>query len=276
MLFYPRRTFLSALMLALAVHLKGSPAVLVLAFLLEKDWRWLAWFAVSLVAIAGITVLTDGFTPFLDVLQHWQGLALSNNTIYHDTSFDSFLRSTAQFVPLEPAWTRVLIYAGKAALAAASLWVMVRCVRTAQFVQAAAAGRADAERHPAAVHPDDADRAGGVGTSRRVRGASVPGDAEAPGDARTSGCGSALPTCWSSCCRPSTSTRGRSGGWLAPMMILWQMWRLAGAQGRCRDVHSSSIAGSRTCPRCGGILASSARFAFGASRFASERLTAAA
>ena len=99
MLLYPRRTFLSALMLALAVHLKGSPAVLVLAFLLEKDWRWLAWFAVSLVAIAGITVLTDGFSPFLDVLQHWQGLALSDNTIYHDTSFDSFLRSTAQFMP---------------------------------------------------------------------------------------------------------------------------------------------------------------------------------
>ncbi len=82
-------------MLALAVHLKGSPAVLVLAFLLEKDWRWLTWFAVSMVAIAGITVLTDGFTPFLDVIQHWQGLALSENTIYHDTSIDSFLRSTA-------------------------------------------------------------------------------------------------------------------------------------------------------------------------------------
>jgi hypothetical protein len=134
-LFYPRRSFLSALMLALAVHLKGSPAVLVLAFLFEKDWRWLGWLAISLVAIAGITVMTDGFAPFLDVLQHWQGLALSDNTIYHDTSFDSFLRSTAQFVPLEPTWTRVLIFACKAALAAASLWVMVRCVRAAQFVQ---------------------------------------------------------------------------------------------------------------------------------------------
>jgi hypothetical protein len=75
-LWFPRRTFLSALMLALAVHLKGSPAVLVLAFLLERDRRWLMWFAISLVAVAGITVVTDGFSPFLDVIQHWQGLAL--------------------------------------------------------------------------------------------------------------------------------------------------------------------------------------------------------
>ena len=134
-LFYPRRSFLSALMLALAVHLKGSPTVLVLAFLLEKDRRWLTWLAMSLVAIAGITVLTDGFSPFLDVIQHWQGLALSDNTIYHDTSFDSFLRSTAQFIPLGAAWTRVLIYAGKAALAVASLWVMIRSVQAAQFVK---------------------------------------------------------------------------------------------------------------------------------------------
>ena len=46
-LLYPRRPFLSAFALALAVHLKISPAVLVLAFLLETDWRWLAWFALE-------------------------------------------------------------------------------------------------------------------------------------------------------------------------------------------------------------------------------------
>ena len=140
LLLYPKRAFLSALALALAVHLKGSPAVLVLAFLLEKDWRWLAWFGISLAAVAGITLITDGISPFLDVLQHWQGLALSDNTIYHDTSFDSFLRSTAQFVPLGLLWTRVLIYAGKALLAGASLWTMMRCALSRQFVRSGEAG----------------------------------------------------------------------------------------------------------------------------------------
>lgn len=135
LLLYPRRPFLSALSLTFAVHLKGSPAVLVLPFLLVKDWRWLAWFSVSLIAIAGITVLTDGFTPFLDVLRHWQGLAASNNTIYHDTSFDSFVRSTAQFVKIDLLWSRVLIYMAKILLVVASLWTMIRSAQTSQFVR---------------------------------------------------------------------------------------------------------------------------------------------
>lgn len=135
LLLYPKRAFLSALALALAVHLKGSPAVLVLAFLLEKDWRWLAWFGICLAAVAGLTLLTDGISPFLDVLQHWQGLALSDNTIYHDTSLDSFVRSTAQFVPLGLSWTRALIYAGKALLTVASIWTMMRSARGCQFVK---------------------------------------------------------------------------------------------------------------------------------------------
>jgi hypothetical protein len=140
LLLYPKRSFLSALMLALAVHLKGSPAVLVLAFLLEKDWRWLGWFALSLVLIAGVTVLTDGVSPFLDVLQHIQGLALSDNTIYHDTSFDSFVRSAAPFLHIGLLTTRVLIYAGKLLLAAAAILTMVRCARSRAFSRARGAG----------------------------------------------------------------------------------------------------------------------------------------
>jgi uncharacterized membrane protein len=45
LLTYPKNTLLSALTLALAVHLKTSPAVIVLAFLLEFNWKWLFWFA---------------------------------------------------------------------------------------------------------------------------------------------------------------------------------------------------------------------------------------
>jgi hypothetical protein len=135
LLLYPTRKFLSALLLALAMNLKGSPAVLVLAFLLEKDWRWLAWFAASAAAIAAITVLTDGISPFLEVLQHWQGLALSSNTIYHDTSFDSFLRSTARFAGVELVWARILAYAAKAALVAGSLMTMLRSARSLQFIK---------------------------------------------------------------------------------------------------------------------------------------------
>jgi len=135
LLLYPKRPLGSALALALAIHMKGSPAVLVLAFLLERDWRWTARLGLCLILIAAITVLTDGFSPFVDVSQHWLGLALSNNTIYHDTSVDSLARSTAQFVRIDPVWLRGLVYAAKLLLAGAVLATMIRTVRAKQFVR---------------------------------------------------------------------------------------------------------------------------------------------
>ena len=133
LLFYPKRAFLSALMLAIAIHLKASPAVLMLAFLFEKDWRWLGWLILSMFLVAGITVVTNGISPFFDVLTHMQGLALSENTIFHDTSFDSFLRFADPFLRINLFWTRILIYAAKVLLATATIWVMVQCARARAF-----------------------------------------------------------------------------------------------------------------------------------------------
>ena len=141
LLLYPKRPFLSALALAVAVHLKSSPAVLVLAFLLEKDWRWLAWFALSMIAVAGLTLATDGFSPFLESLHNVQDLAQSGNTIFHDTSFDSFLRFAGPLLRLNSASIGILIYAAKALLAGASFAVMVRCVRLQAFLKTGERGR---------------------------------------------------------------------------------------------------------------------------------------
>jgi hypothetical protein len=141
LLLYPRRVFLSALCLAIAVHLKTAPAVLVLAFLLEKDWRWLGWFVLSMIGIGGLTVATNGFAPFLDSLRNVQDLALSGNTIFHDTSFDSFLRFAGPIFHLSPRWIQALIYTAKALLAAATIAVMIRCVRTRAFYENDQRGR---------------------------------------------------------------------------------------------------------------------------------------
>ena len=130
---YPKRPWLSALTLALAVHLKSSPAVLVLPFLLVKDWRWLTWFTGSMILVAAFTAVTDGFSPFLDFLNNIQGLASSTNTIFHETSFDSFIRFIAPFLQIDQFWARVLIYALKLLLAAATFVVMARSIRKGQF-----------------------------------------------------------------------------------------------------------------------------------------------
>jgi hypothetical protein len=141
LLLYPRRTFLSALALAAAVHLKSSPAVLVLAFLIARDWRWLGWFVVSLLALAVVTVAIDGFGPFQDVLYNLQGLALSQNTIFHDTSIDSFLRFSGHLVGLGLGPIRIIIYLLKLGLLAATLVVVARCARQAAFTHSNEPGR---------------------------------------------------------------------------------------------------------------------------------------
>ena len=149
LLLYPKRSFLSALCLALAVHLKSSPAVLVLAFLLEKDWRWLGWLVLSMIGVAGLTVATDGIAPFLDSLQHVQSLALSSNTIFHDTSFDSFLRFAGPFFHVNETSIRVLVYAAKGLLALATVIVMMRCVRLQAFLKSGERGAALLNAMPA-------------------------------------------------------------------------------------------------------------------------------
>ena len=113
---YPQNTFLSALTLVLAIHLKTSPAVLVLAFLLDLNWRWLAWLALSLLVIAAIPVAINGILPYYDYFNNIAILTHIPDTNFHDTSFDSFLRFLNPFLGINILWTRIMIYTAKAAL----------------------------------------------------------------------------------------------------------------------------------------------------------------
>lgn len=130
---YPKNTLLSALTLALAIHLKTSPAVLVLAFLLEFNWRWLIWFALSFLLIAAIPVLTDGITPYLDYLTNIRILTQIPDTNFHDTSFDSFLRFLNPFFGIQIAQTRLMALAAKVLLLIATLVVMAKNIRAQSF-----------------------------------------------------------------------------------------------------------------------------------------------
>jgi len=135
LLLYPKRSFLSALALALAVHLKSTPIILVLAFLLELDWRWLGWFVLGLILIAMFTVAIDGFYPFLDFIQIALKLSASSSGTanFHETSFDSFFRFVTPFIHLDLIWARVLTYTSKAVLLIATLFVTFQCVRHEVF-----------------------------------------------------------------------------------------------------------------------------------------------
>ncbi|MDP2776540.1 MAG: glycosyltransferase family 87 protein [Anaerolineales bacterium] len=131
---YPKNTLLSALTLALAIHLKTSPAVLVLAFLLELNWRWLAWLALSFLVIAAIPVAINGILPYYDYLNNIAILTHIPDTNFHDTSFDSFLRFLNPFFGINILWTRIMIYTAKATLLFATITVMLKNLRNQSFV----------------------------------------------------------------------------------------------------------------------------------------------
>jgi len=132
-LVYPKHEFLSAFALALAVHLKTSPAVLALAFLLEFNWRWLFWFAVSFIAIGLFPVATNGISLYQQFLTNTILLTQIPDTNFHDTSFDSFLRFLNPFLGIQIAQTRLMALGAKALLLIGSLTIMIQTIRVQPF-----------------------------------------------------------------------------------------------------------------------------------------------
>lgn len=132
-LLYRRYPFLSALAMALAVHFKASPAVLVLAFLLELDWNWLLWFVVSMILAALPTLAMHGISPFLNFMGNAAQLAGTHGVSFRDNSFDSLFTSLGELFNITPVLTRGLIYLSKLALLAATLIVTMKAVRSRLF-----------------------------------------------------------------------------------------------------------------------------------------------
>ncbi|GAB4503978.1 MAG: hypothetical protein Fur0043_09710 [Anaerolineales bacterium] len=128
LLLFRRSPALSALTMALAVHLKASPAVLVLAFLLAWDLRWLAWAAFWLLAVGLLPALGFGFSPYLDFFHHALNLAAGHGLSFRETSFDGLFMALGEFLNFTPLLVRMAIYACKAALLVVALWVMGRNV----------------------------------------------------------------------------------------------------------------------------------------------------
>jgi hypothetical protein len=126
MLFYKDRLFLSALALALAVHLKASPAVLVLAFLLEFNWKWLAWFAINMVLITAFTVAVYGISPYFDFINNFLLLNAPHALSMHDSSFDSAISMTLSYFRADFSVIRILVYLAKGISVLVALFLCIR------------------------------------------------------------------------------------------------------------------------------------------------------
>lgn len=134
LLTFRKNDLASALLLAIAVHLKTSPAALVLAFLLERNWKWLAWFALTFILIALIPVALEGPRPYFDYLTNINILTHITDTNFHDTSFDSFFRFFNPFLGIGIETTRLITMGAKALLGLAAIYVMAQNIRRHTFV----------------------------------------------------------------------------------------------------------------------------------------------
>ncbi|MBK9781339.1 MAG: DUF2029 domain-containing protein [Anaerolineales bacterium] len=132
---YPKNNFLSALALAVAVHLKTSPAVIVLGFLLEFNWRWMFWFGVSFLGIGLFPIAMHGVDIYLQFVNNTIALAQIPDTNFHDTSFDSFLRFFNPFFGIQIAQTRLMALGAKVLLLVATLLTMTQNVRERSFLR---------------------------------------------------------------------------------------------------------------------------------------------
>jgi hypothetical protein len=125
-LFYRGRIFLSALMLALAIHFKASPAILVLAFLLEFNWKWLLWFAVSMVLIALFPAAIYGVGPYVDFINNFLFINAPHALSMHDSSFDSAIGMALSYFRADFAIVRLLVLLTKGLTALAVIFLCIR------------------------------------------------------------------------------------------------------------------------------------------------------
>jgi hypothetical protein len=133
LLLYHRFPALSALMMAVAVHLKASPAVLVLAFLLECNWRWLAWAAFSFLLVGAIPIFTYGLTPYFDFVRNTSLLAAGHGLSFRENSFEGLLMALAAFLDLSPALVSIGTNVARMLLFVAALLVMRRNIQRETF-----------------------------------------------------------------------------------------------------------------------------------------------
>jgi hypothetical protein len=135
LLLYPRSIVLSALAMSLAVHVKASPAALVLAFLVAKDWRWLAWFAGFTLGVFGLTVAVGGISPYRDFLANVGALYGAGDPSFRENSIDSFVRALFASIGAGESPVRYFAVPLKILAAAAAFAVLARNVRRETFLE---------------------------------------------------------------------------------------------------------------------------------------------
>jgi Glycosyltransferase family 87 len=142
LLLYPQFRFWSAVCLGMAIHLKASPAALVLPFLFEKDKKWIIWLGMSILGIAGITVTAHGVQPFWDFVSIIQHIYITNGIHFRENSVESLFRSAALVFRLPMSLVLPTIVVAKTAVLLSVLCLAIGCMRRRTFFSSPGTGSA--------------------------------------------------------------------------------------------------------------------------------------
>jgi hypothetical protein len=133
LLCYPSQLWASALAIAVAAHIKTSPLALVLPFVLNRDFRWLGWFAFFVLAIIGLTSSLNGFHRYVEYLDNVANIYRANGISLRENSIDSLVRSTYWAFGLNPEDAKPLIMLLRAGLTIVSLGLCWAAIRKRTF-----------------------------------------------------------------------------------------------------------------------------------------------
>lgn len=133
LLAYPSHVLISAIALALAVHLKTSPILLALPFVVRRDLRWLTTFGGTLLALVGLTSLVSGPERYLEFAHNVQRIYEANGINFRDNSFDGLMRATLALTGGDLADAFWPVQISRVIVLATSLLLAVRALRNESF-----------------------------------------------------------------------------------------------------------------------------------------------
>ena len=134
LLLYPAHPVWSALCLATAVHIKGSPVLFIILFLYCRDWRWLGWFGAFAIGLTIPTLVAFGAGPFAQFLHNAINIYQANGIKFNDFSVDSLVRATLALAGSEPRHALPFIYGLKLAVLGLLFNAGRRATRNQTFV----------------------------------------------------------------------------------------------------------------------------------------------
>ncbi|MBN1303367.1 MAG: DUF2029 domain-containing protein [Anaerolineales bacterium] len=135
LLLYRKQPFWSALMLALAIHLKASPLILVFAFLLDRNWRWLLWLSLNLVLVGLLSMAISGVSPYLDFINNARAMASTHSLNFREYSLDALFYTLGTFFKLDPGLMGIFAIISKIFLGLATLYITRLNTRYKTFFQ---------------------------------------------------------------------------------------------------------------------------------------------